>query len=303
LLPNHGDDSFDVTKSFVTRQPQRECRLLDYHRMARPLALAALILGVIPRATALPPAPAGTITVLTLNTKLGGESPWSPTQQIAAIAAAQPDIVMLQEPLYLQLDQYTSGIADAMRIRSWSGRYARHCRRGVAPTCRTYGAESVMLLTRLPIVDSDARLIWAGDDTWEARGMVRVAVRLPNGRVVQAFACHLPAGPTAGSARERWVRDFKRWGLTLPQPQIVGGDFNDSPTSRALGEMKTSFIDAWSITGGAKVGTESSDDLTYANRYDYVFTSGAVEIASATVLPVKVSDHRPVVATLRFTER
>lgn len=277
--------------------------MLEYHSMTRPLALAALILGVIARATALPPPPPTTITVLTLNTKLGGESPWSPSQQIAAIAAAQPDIVMLQEALYLQLDQYTSGIDGAMRTGSWSGRYARHCQHGVASTCQKYGAESVMLLTRLPIVDSDARLIWAGDDTWQARGILRVGVRLPNGRVVQAFVCHLPAGPKAASARERWVHDFKRWGLRLPQPQIVGGDFNDSPTSRALGEMKASYIDAWSITGGAKVGTESSDDLTYANRYDYIFTSGAVEIASATVLPVKVSDHRPVVATLRFSQQ
>jgi endonuclease/exonuclease/phosphatase family metal-dependent hydrolase len=271
--------------------------------MTRALALAAVILGVIPRATALPRAPAATITVLTLNTKLGGESPWSPSQQIAAIAAAQPDIVMLQEALYLQLDQYTRGIQSAMRTASWSGRYARHCQRGVAPACEKYGAESVMLLTRLPIVDSDAQLIWAGDDTWKARGIMRVGVRLPNGRVVQAFACHLPAGPKASSARERWVHDFKRRALALPEPQIVGGDFNDSPTSHAVGEMKTSYIDAWSITGGAKVGTESSDDLTFANRYDYVFTSGGIDIASATVLPVKVSDHRPVVATLRVGQR
>jgi endonuclease/exonuclease/phosphatase family metal-dependent hydrolase len=263
-------------------------------------ALTALILGVIPPAAARPPAADATVTVVTLNTKLGGESPWSPSQQIDAIVSAQPDIVMLQEALYLQLDQYTSGIRRALGTAAWSGRYARHCERGVAPTCDKYGAESVMLLTRLPIVESDARLIWAGDGTWLARGVVRVGVRLPNGRVVQAFACHLPAGQKAASARERWVHDFKREALRLPQPQIVGGDFNDSPTSRALGEMKTSYIDAWSITGGAKVGTESSDDLTYANRYDYVFASGAVEIASATVLPVKVSDHRPVVATLRF---
>ena len=53
------------------------------------------------------------LQVITLKTKLGGESPWNPSEQIRVIAAERPDIVMLQEVVYLQFDQYRSGIGRA----------------------------------------------------------------------------------------------------------------------------------------------------------------------------------------------
>ena len=53
------------------------------------------------------------LEVITLNTKLGGESPWNPSEQIRVIAAERPDIVMLQEVVCLQFDQYRSGIGRA----------------------------------------------------------------------------------------------------------------------------------------------------------------------------------------------
>jgi endonuclease/exonuclease/phosphatase family metal-dependent hydrolase len=269
--------------------------------MLRALAIVfSLAAAIAPRGSS-EPSSATTIRVLTFNTKLGGESPWSPSEQIAAIAGARPDVVMLQEALYLQLDQYTKGIATALRDPNWSGKYARHCKHATARQCDTYGAESVMLLTRLPIVDSEARLIWAADDAWMARGVVRAAIKVGDRVVLQAFSCHLPASGKEARSRTVWVAGFRRWAATLPEPQIVGGDFNDVPASQAIAAIRRSYVDAWRATGGARGGTESSDDLTYSRRFDYLFSRGAVEVESATVLPLKISDHRPVVATYRIS--
>ncbi|MBW8862444.1 MAG: endonuclease/exonuclease/phosphatase family protein [Acidobacteria bacterium] len=268
--------------------------------MARPLAIAVLIGAALTSGVRGEPTTAATLKVLTLNTKLGGESPYNPSEQIAAIAAARPDVVLLQETVYLQLDQYRSGIARALGDDGWTGRYARHCKQGTARACETLGAESVMLLTRLPIVDTEARLLSGRDTAWTARGVVRAAVRLTDVTVLQIFATHLPAGTNRSRARMAWVADFTRWAATIPQPQIVGGDFNDVPAARPMATLRRHYVDAWHAIGGATVGTESSDDLTYTRRYDYLLSRGALEVQSATVLPLKISDHRPVVATYRL---
>src|SRR5947209_1027065 len=227
----------------MTSSADAECLLLRSHSV-RTCAVATAVVSALLTGSVRASPPPITVKVATLNTKLGGESPWNPSEQIAALAAEQPDVVLLQEALYLQLDQYRNGISAALHDGGWSGSYARHCERGAAPTCDKYGAESVMVLTRLPIVDSDARLIWARDRTWAARGVVRVAVRAADG-VVQIVSCHLPAGTTATRARLHWVAEFSQWAARLQQPQIVGGDFNDAPASRPVAAMKAVYADAW----------------------------------------------------------
>jgi endonuclease/exonuclease/phosphatase family metal-dependent hydrolase len=269
--------------------------------MARALATVVVIGAIATCGVRAEPTTVATVKVLTFNTKLGGESPYNPSEQIAAIAAARPDVVLLQEALYLQLDQYRTGIARALSDDRWTGEYARHCKRGTARACQTLGAESVMLLTHLPIVESEARLVSGRDDAWAARGVVRAAVRVADGTVLQVFAVHLPAAANHSRARIAWAGDFTRWAATVPQPQIVGGDFNDVPTAPSMAALRRQYVDAWRAVGGASVGTESSDDLTFTHRYDYLLSKGALAVESATVLPLKISDHRPVIATYRLT--
>ena len=241
------------------------------------------------------------LKVITLNTKLGGESPWNPSEQIRVIGAERPDIVMLQEVVYLQFDQYRTGIGRAAGGR-WSGRYARHCEAGTPPRCDKYGAESVVVLTRFPMEAADTQLIWARDTAWRARAVARIRLRLPGGATVDAFSCHLPFGSETAE-RSRWVAAFKRSTASLARPEIVAGDFNDEPSSAPIVAMKAGYVDAWTMIGGARVGTESSDDVTYSKRLDYIFSSGALTAESATVLPAKISDHRAVVATFRLNGR
>ena len=126
--------------------------------ISRAVAAALGILVGVARGDVGPPV----LKVITLNTKLGGESPWNPSEQIRVIGAERPDIVMLQEVVYLQFDQYRTGIGRAAGGR-WSGRYARHCEAGTPPRCDKYGAESVVVLTRFPMEAADSQLIWARD--------------------------------------------------------------------------------------------------------------------------------------------
>jgi len=139
------------------------------------------------------------LEVITLNTKLGGESPWNPSEQIRVIAAERPDIVMLQEVVYLQFDEYRSGIGQAARGR-WSDRYARHCEAGTPPRCDTYGAERVVVLTRFPVESADSQLIWARDTAWRARSRAYVfACRAARPSTRFHVTCRLAA--TAHSGR------------------------------------------------------------------------------------------------------
>src|SRR5438874_1868787 len=190
----------------MTSSADAECLLLRSHSV-RTCAVATAVVSALLTGSVRASPPPITVKVATLNTKLGGESPWNPSEQ--------------------------------------------------------------------------------------------VAVRVADG-VVQIVSCHLPAGPIATRARLHWVAEFSKWAAGLQQPQIVGGDFNDTPASRPVAAMKAGYADAWSAAGGRIGGTEAPDDMTYVNRYDYLFSSGGLEIKSVSIPPVKISDHRPVVATYRL---
>src|SRR2546425_31846 len=95
-----------------------------------------------------------------------------------------------------------------------------------------------------------------GESPWNPSEQisVRAAVRVADG-VVQIVSCPLPAGTIATRARLHWVAEFSKWAAGLQQPQIVGGDFNDTPASRPVAAMKAGYADAWSAAGGRIGGT------------------------------------------------
>src|SRR5437763_17187990 len=141
----------------MTSSADAECLLLRSHSV-RTCAVATDVVSALQTGSVRASPPPITVKVATLNTKLGGESPWNPSEQIAVLAAEQPDVVLLQEALYLQLDQYRNGIGAALHDGAWSGSYARHCERGAAAPCDTCGAGSVVVLSRRPVAGRDAGL-------------------------------------------------------------------------------------------------------------------------------------------------
>jgi len=242
------------------------------------------------------PARAADLTVITLNTKHGGAAPWNTADQIGAIVAAHPDIVILQEADASQLEQYVAGINRGLQSTTWHGVYARHCRTGTAPDCSSPTDEAVMILTRLPITDVERRLIWAGDEYFAGRGVLSATVGLDTGASLQVFAVHLPAAQAARGARMTWVKEFLPWARGFPGPRLVGGDFNDNPASSPVVALKQEYVDAFAAKGSGNGATHSHDDAHYVTRIDSLLSAGGLEPTSASVPQVAVSDHRPVVA-------
>jgi endonuclease/exonuclease/phosphatase family metal-dependent hydrolase len=253
-------------------------------------------LAVVAATAAVASAQPAAITAMTFNTKHGGQAPWNTTDQIAEIVAENPDIVMLQEANSSQLEEYVDGINRGLHSTAWHGEFAYHCDAGHAPDCTRRTDEAVMVLTRLPIVDAEPRLIWSGDEYFVARGVLRVEVRVDARTTAQVFACHLPASEAAGASRIQWVNDFLPWARAFGGARLVGGDFNDDPSSAPVGAMKREYVDAWGTKGTGAGGTHSHDDAHYGTRIDYLFSAGGLRVQSAYTPQVRLSDHRPVVA-------
>jgi len=236
-------------------------------------------------------------TALTLNTKHGGQAPWNTAAQIAEIVAEHPDVVLLQEANSSQLEEYVNGINKGLNSTAWRGEYAYHCDTGHQPECSSRTDEAVMILTRFPIADVERRLIWAEDQYFVARGVLRVELQLEDGSSVQVFAAHLPASSEAGTARTTWVNAFLPWARSFGGPTLLGGDFNDDASSPAVAAIRREYVDAWGTKGSGQGNTHSHDDKTYSSRIDYLFSAGGLQVRTAHVPQVTLSDHRPVVAT------
>jgi len=240
---------------------------------------------------------------MTLNTRHGGEPPWSAAQQMADIVAEAPDVVLLQEASYRQVGDYVRGINTGLQTHAWHGDAARHCRAGTPDACTRLGDESVMILSPLRFADVERHLIWAPDDAWVARAVLRVSIRGTEGTVIQVFSCHLPSGDNGARSRRSWVDRFTTWAADFPEPRIVGGDFNDGPASAPIASMKRGYVDAWGARGRGAGGTETEDDRIYAHRYDYLFATGGARVKRAYVPRVRLSDHRPLVAVYAIAGR
>lgn len=81
-------------------------------------------------------------------------------------------------------------------------------------------------------------------------------------------------------------------------PVLVGGDFNAEPESAVIRKLRDGGLrDAWTECG-------HGDGLTYPadqprKRIDYVFLTGTLHCSAAEVIDTRISDHRPVLVTLR----
>lgn len=84
------------------------------------------------------------------------------------------------------------------------------------------------------------------------------------------------------------------------RPFIVTGDLNSTPHSWVYRMLTADLQDAFYLAGDGWGATYHSR-LPFA-RIDYVLASEEWEVVSAHVPGVQLSDHRPVVARLRFVE-
>ena len=82
------------------------------------------------------------------------------------------------------------------------------------------------------------------------------------------------------------------------KPLAVGGSFNATPDHPGFARLKALGLrDAWTECGSGDGFTYPSD--TPAKRIDYLFLAGDLHCSAAKVVETQISDHRPLLVTLK----
>ena len=278
-----------------------QLRTISARALRTALLVPAFVTGLHGAATA----QTQPIKVVTYNTHHGGTAttPATTDFQIDTIAAENPDVVVLQETYASQLGYYVNGLNARLNTTAWHGSYNKSCKAGTEPTCTSYSSETVMILTRLKTLAVTPRLVWAKDAYFVARATLRMSVALGDGTPVNVFVCHLPAQSSGATSRSIYVNTFKTWAASFAGPKLVGGDFNDSPTSAPILSMKELFADAWDLGGSGSGYTHMpSGSLVPTSRIDYWFSEKAAPITLTSVAVTgdpTDSDHLAVVASYK----
>jgi endonuclease/exonuclease/phosphatase family metal-dependent hydrolase len=84
----------------------------------------------------------------------------------------------------------------------------------------------------------------------------------------------------------------KNHSLQCPYPYIIGGDFNDTPSSFAVNQMAKGLKNAFHEKGSGFGRTYNGDFPNF--QIDYVMTSPQFDIENYLIIPKKLSDHYPV---------
>jgi endonuclease/exonuclease/phosphatase (EEP) superfamily protein YafD len=104
-------------------------------------------------------------------------------------------------------------------------------------------------------------------------------------------------GPARAQEIARLVDAYKLQAASH-EPILLGGDFNTTPEDAVLAPLKAAGLrDAWAECGAGDGFTYPADKP--AKRIDYLFLSGDLHCSKAEVVDTRVSDHRPLLVTLK----
>ena len=107
-----------------------------------------------------------------------------------------------------------------------------------------------------------------------------------------------PSDADARAQELRQVAAVARQQQADGRPLVVGGDLNATPDDPGLAALRDAGLrDAWLECGAGDGFTYPADKP--AKRIDYLWLAGALRCASATVLDTTISDHRPLLVTLK----
>jgi len=221
---------------------------------------------------------------------------------LADFAALQPDLIGLQEVVYvLQQDRLigAAGAAEYRAIRGWAGR-------------PEYGNA---MLVRSGLEASDPERLDLGLN----RAAHRVIVGLPGGSRVQFTVTHLHHEVPAAAERDRQAEALLGWLAVAPDvdAQIVVGDFNANPREPAYARML-----AAGFRSAHREANGSEPDVTWPSGLqapamdtdgdpdclDYIWVRGTVAVDDCRLVfdrpavddpTLYPSDHRGLAAHLR----
>lgn len=102
----------------------------------------------------------------------------------------------------------------------------------------------------------------------------------------------------ANKNRARQAEEIHRHISRSPYPVVACGDFNDTPLSYAYREMKKGLRDAFVEQGRGLGNTYIGEFPSF--RIDYIFHTPAFETVSYIRDTIRLSDHYPIAAKLKF---
>ncbi len=182
----------------------------------------------------------------------------------------------------------------------------------------------VVTLTRLPVLaqqihplaeDTDALIYQAVRSTlcWEGRPFVHYNVRLQSYGPVKPWEVMRHGGWKHPATWRRWLRAYRQamlerarqvrqlraWIDQEQLPVIVSGDFNSTPDQWFYGHLARGLRAAGRLGGVAAPSWPSTRPLV---RIDHVLVSPEWEVLEGDVPATRLSDHRPVIARLRWRQ-
>jgi len=224
-----------------------------------------------------------TLVLMTYNLNYANPSP---DVTIAAIAHADPDVVLLQEVTPAWRDALTKALA------------ARYPHRAF----HTGRAGGIAVLSKLPIADEQLLPAPTPDAWFPAQRVVLTTASGP----LQILNVHLRPAYDGG-----WVRGYlttpplreaeiKALWAKLPAtvPTLVAGDFNEEPSGLAVGFLAKQGLARVPTTGPRTWQSDREGTRWLQLDIDHVMIDGRLRATDGKVLDAGTSDHRPVVVTL-----
>lgn len=245
-----------------------------------------LFLGFnIPVPSAAPPEDSLKVMTLNIHHGSGGVG-----EVVRLIREREPHVVCLQE---------------ANAYAEWGDPVPLLARK--LPDYRLVRTGEMATLSRLPVHSS--RVVPLTDRGWR-RGALEATVAWKQGRV-KVLNVHLLTSANGkslatsrgrlreylshtGNIRSEQIASILEWRKQQSDPVIVTGDFNTPPRGRLYSRLTREMQDTFEQCG-AGFGYSYSSQIPVL-RIDYVFVSDGIRPVQCETLPVRVSDHRPVLA-------
>jgi endonuclease/exonuclease/phosphatase family metal-dependent hydrolase len=252
------------------------------------------------------------ITFMSYNIKVGSWTERGLDAVADVIAAADPDIVALQEVDRLMA---RTGMVDQA---AWLGeRLGYYTAYGAAVTGQQFGAQGgeygVAMLSRWPIVQHERCFLFHEPSPpeqrpsryhTEQRVILGCAIHTDDA-LIDVFCTHFDLTP---DQRIRQAHDVVHWITTWHpgRPAVLMGDFNSEPDAQEMATLRTALVDVFDALGvggderitfpAGPLGSRTPDG--WRGAIDYIWTTEHWRDLAIEVIreEAPASDHAPVVA-------
>ena len=231
-----------------------------------------------------------TLKIMTYNLRFGELAPMEQIGQY--IASETPDIVAVQEcdwNTQRERAPKQNGVKFVNVLAAETGMF------GLYGKSIDYkgGYYGIGILSKYPIIRSE-RVLLPNDGKTEQRSMLIADLELPDKSVITFVCTHLEVKSSA--MRVEQVKFINKYLKKIKHQVILCGDMNSEPDSEEMTLLRKTWTD---LTDAEK--TYHTDKPTIKIDYIYSKPQDKVELLETCVVKdVKLSDHFPVISTIRI---